>query len=151
MLGVQYILQRFAKRVAYVGLAAWGIGTIAALVVGNADLFQRFGALGNASAILFFSDRLAQIELERQKSVEKLLHEYGVELAALKNGVKPTELPKQGYSVDFMTEERNFDTLRLKADVFNIANVMLLTVSTMQWGFGDRLVTWLRLCEGAQC
>ena len=33
----------------------------------------------------------------------------------------------------------------------NIANVLLLTVSTMQWGFGDRLVVWLRLCEGVQC
>ena len=151
MQALQYIIQRFAKSVAYIGLAIWAAGTIASLFWGNADVFQRFGALGNASAILFFSDRLAQIELERQKSVEKLLHEYGLELAALKNGVLPTDLPKAGYSVDYLTEERNFDTLRHRADVFNIANVLLLSVSTMQWGFGDRLVNWLWLCEGAQC
>ncbi len=145
------ILHRFTQRMAYLGLAAWAVGTLAALSFGNAEVFQRFGALGNASAILFFSDRLAQIELERQKSVEKLLHEYGIELTALKDGVPPTELPKEGFSVDFLTEERNFDMLRRRADVFSFSNVVLLAVSTMQWGFGDRLVNWVAMCGRAPC
>ncbi|MEL6450832.1 MAG: hypothetical protein AAFQ19_06195 [Pseudomonadota bacterium] len=148
---VQYIIQRFGRSMAFVGLAAWGIGTVLSLWAGSAGVFQRFGALGSAAAVLFFSDRLAQIELERQTSVEKILHEYGLELAALKDGVRPEDLPKTGFAVDFLTEERNFGALRLRADRFSYANVMLLTVATLQWGFGDLFVNWLVVCGRAQC
>ena len=151
MLAVRYILRRFAGLVAYVGLAAWAIGTVLMIWSENAELFQRFGALGVAASVLFFSNRLATIEQGRQKSVEKILHEFGIELTALKQGTPPTEIPKQGYSVDYLTEERNFDSLRQKADMFNVLNVLLLTVATLQWGFGDRWVNVLLICGVGQC
>jgi len=147
---VRYILRRFSRLAAYVGLFAWAVGTVIVLAFGNAELFQRFGALGVAASVLFFSDRLAQIELGRQKSVEKLLHEYGLELAAMRQGTPPQEIPEQGFAVDFMTEERHFDLLRQRAELFNFVNVMLLTVGTLQWGFGDRIVNQF-VCGAAQC
>jgi len=131
-------------------MAAWAVGTVVVLLADNAELFQRFGALGVAASVLFFTDRLAKIELGRQKSVEKLLHEYGVELTALKQGTAPEDIPQEGYAVDFLTEERNFDQLREQAEMFNFFNVLLLTVATLQWGFGDRLVNHLT-CGAAQC
>lgn len=150
MTTTRYILRRFSRLVAYIGLAAWFIGTAIALYYGAAETVQRFGALGVAASVLFFSDRLTQIELGRQRSVERLLHEYGVELAALRQGTPADKLPKEGFAVDFLTEERNFDGLRQKADLFNFFNVMLMTLATLQWGFGDRIVMRLT-CGGAPC
>lgn len=150
MTTMRYILRRFGRFVAFLGLAVWAVGTLWAGFDGDADLFHRFGALGVAASVLFFSDRLMKIELDRQRSVERLLHEYGVELAELKRGIPPTELPKEGYAVDFLTEERNFGALRRQADTFNVANTILLTIATLQWGFGDRLVDQM-ICGGAEC
>lgn len=151
MTTARYILQRFGRLVAFLGLAAWAIGTVWAWSIGSADMFHRFGALGVAASVLFFSDRLLKIELSRQRSVERLLHEYGVELAALRQGTKPTDIPQEGYAVDFLTEERNFDLLRRQADLFNFSNVLLLTGATLQWGFGDRLVNKIMVCGAATC
>lgn len=147
----RYILVRFGALMAFAGLAAWAVGTIWAWFHGAAGLFQRFGALGVAASVLFFSDRLMRIELGRQRSVERLLHEYGVELAEMKRGIAPTDLPKEGFAVDFLTEERNFDKLRRQADGFNIANTVLLTLATLQWGFGDRLVNRVMVCGAGEC
>lgn len=149
--GTTYILRRFGRVVAYVGLTAWAIGTVLTLYWGAAGIFQRFGSLGVAASVLFFSDRLLKIELSRQRSVERLLHEYGVELAAMRQGKLATELPPDGYAVDFLTEERNFDRLRQQADLFNFGNVILLTVATLQWGFGDRVVNKLIVCGSPVC
>jgi len=129
----------------------WAVGTVATLVTADAAMFQRFGALGTAASILFFTDRLAKIERGRQKSVEKLLHEYGVELMAIKQGTPAQDIPQEGYAVDFLTEERNFDQLRDQAEIFNILNVLLLTVATFQWGFGDRIVNKLITCGEWVC
>jgi hypothetical protein len=148
---MRYILRRFAWFAAFIGLAAWAIGTITVLWTANAELFQRFGALGVAASVLFFTDRLAKIELGRQKSVEKLLHEYGIELTAMKQGTRPQDIPQEGYAVDFLTEERNFDSLRQQAEMFNLLNVLLLTAATLQWGFGDRIVNQMLLCGSPQC
>lgn len=147
----RYILQRFARIAAFTGLTAWAIGTVLELFQGDAETFQRFGALGTAASILFFTDRLAKIELGRQKSVEKLLHEYGIELMAIKQGTRAQDIPKEGYAVDFLTEERNFDKLRREAELFNFMNVLLLTVATLQWGFGDRIVHKLMICGDWSC
>lgn len=151
MLTSRYILRRFGRLAAFTGLTVWALGTIFMLLRGNAELFQRFGALGAAASILFFTDRLTKIELGRQKSVEKLLHEYGIELMAIKQGKPPTEIPQEGYAVDFLTEERNFDQLRTQAEMFNFLNVMLLTVATLQWGFGDRIVHRFMACGEWVC
>jgi hypothetical protein len=140
---VQAILRGFGRLVAFAGLLAWALGSLWSYASANPDMFHRFGALGVAASVLFFTERLLKIELSRQRSVERLLHEYGVELAALKSGKPPTEIPQKGYVVDFLTEERNFDLLRRKADFVNIANVTLMTVATLQWGFGDRFLIWL--------
>lgn len=148
---MRYILRRFGRAVAYVGLTAWAIGTVLALYWGEAGTFQRFGSLGVAASVLFFSDRLLKIELSRQRSVERLLHEYGVELAAMRQGTQATDIPPEGYAVDFLTEERNFDLLRHQADLFNFGNVLLLTVATLQWGFGDRVVANIELCGSPIC
>jgi hypothetical protein len=148
---IRYILRRFTRLAAFVGLAAWAAGTLYVSLTGDADLFQRFGALGVAASVLFFSDRLASIEIGRQRSVEKLLHEFGVELAAMKQGVQPEEIPSEGYAVDFLTEERHFDDLRQKAVMFNFLNVLLITFTTLQWGFGDLFVNWLTACRGGAC
>ncbi len=147
----RYLLARIGALVAFVGVAAWTVGTAWTWLAAEPSLFQRFGALGVAASVLFFSDRLTRIEMVRQRSVVRLLHEYGVELAALKQGVPPTDLPKEGYAVDFLTEERNFDKLRRKADSINVANTALLTVATLQWGFGDRLVNRFASCGEALC
>ncbi len=151
MLGARHIFRRFGRLVAYVGLAAWAIGTLTTFLLGDAQDVQRFGALGVAASVLFFSDRLTQIELGRQRTVEKLLHEYGLELSALRRGVNAKDIPMEGYAVDFLTEERNFGQLRQRADLTNFANVMLMTVATLQWGFGDRLVNKLIVCGAAYC
>ncbi|MEP4194124.1 MAG: hypothetical protein ABJL99_00650 [Aliishimia sp.] len=148
---LRYIFQRFSGFAAILGLTAWIVGTVLTWWFGEADTFQRTGALGVAASVLFFTDRLTQIELGRQRSVERLLHEYGVELAALRHGTKPQELPSKGFAVDFLTEERNFDELRRKADMFNFFNVVLITLATLQWGFGDRLINHFSMCGPSQC
>lgn len=140
---------RFGRTVAVLGLAVWIVGTLLTAYRLDFILFQRFGALGNAVAVLFFSDRLLRIELSRQSSVERILHEFGTELAALKQGTPATELPPEGYSVDYLTEERNFDALRQKADLFNFANTALITLATLQWGFGDHVLRWIVTGSGA--
>jgi hypothetical protein len=145
------IFARFARIFAFAGLAAYFVGSMLALYSGNADAFHRFGALGVAASFLFFSDRLTKIELGRQRSVERLLHEYGVELAALRQGKPATEIPLEGFAVDFLTEERNFDQLRRQADVFNVLNVLLMTAATLQWGFGDLAVLRLMGCGELPC
>lgn len=149
------ILARFTRVVAFAGLGIYAAGSALSLYIVDADTFQRFGALGVAAAFLFFTDRLTKIELGRQRSVERLLHEYGVELAALRQGKDAKDIPSAGYSVDFLTEERNFDRLRRQADWFNAANVVLITAATLQWGFGDRLVlrvfAHLLDCGGPAC
>ena len=130
-------IRRLSRIVAGIGLLAWVIGSLVSLVYGSPEMFQRFGSLGVAAAVLFFTDRLTKIELSRQRSVEKLLHEYGVELEAMKAGTDPREIPERGYVIDFLTEEREFDKLRATADRFNLGNIVLLTLSTLQWGFGE--------------
>lgn len=130
-------LRLLMRWVAYLGLAAWAIGSVASFAEDSAVLFQRFGALGVAASVLFFTDRLTKIELSRQQSVERLLHEYGLELEVLKSGTDPQDIPAKGYVIDFLTEERNFDRLRGRADWFNAWNTALMTVATLQWGFGD--------------
>ncbi|MBV2361409.1 hypothetical protein KUH32_16715 [Thalassococcus sp. CAU 1522] len=147
MTAVRSIFHRFGRAVAFVGLGSWAVGTMATLALGADAVFQRFGALGVAASVLFFTDRLLKIELSRQRSVERLLHEYGVELAALRAGTAATDIPGEGYAVDFLTEERNFDALRQKADLLNIVNVGFLTLTTLQWGFGDYFLRWLTAAE----
>lgn len=155
MPALRSILARFTRSFAFVGLTAYIVGSAVSLYVADADSFHRFGALGVAASFLFFSDRLTKIELGRQRSVERLLHEYGVELAVLRSGKAATEIPLDGFAVDYLTEERNFDTLRHKADTFNIFNVLLITVATLQWGFGDKIIVWLSErfpdCAGSAC
>jgi hypothetical protein len=138
---VVHVFRRVTRAAAVVGLVAWAIGSGVSLARVDADLFHRFGALGVAAAVLFFTDRLLKIELQRQRTVEKLLHEYGLELEVMKSGTDPREIPAQGYVIDFLTEERQFDRLRASADRINVANVALLTLSTLQWGFGDLFLT----------
>ena len=55
----------------------------------------------------------------------------------MKAGTDTKENPERGYVLDFLTEEREFDKLRAVADRFNLANIVLLTLSTLQWGFGE--------------
>ncbi|MEE4120974.1 MAG: hypothetical protein V2I65_18385 [Paracoccaceae bacterium] len=141
--GATRLLRRLSRAVAIVGLAAWAIGSAVALATRAPDLFHRFGALGVAASVLFFTDRLLRIELARQRAVERLLHEYGVELEAMRAGTPPTELPRHGYIIDYLVEERRFGALRQTADRFQAANIGLLTVSTLQWGFGDLLLSAL--------
>jgi len=143
MTATRYILRRLARLVALLGVLTWTIGTVWSLLGNHIELFQRFGSLGVAASVLFFTDRLLKIELSRQKSVEKLLHEYGVELGAMKAGTDPVEIPDKGYTVDFLTEERKFDLLRQRADIYNVANVILMAVATIQWGFGDFFLRWI--------
>ena len=135
-----HIFRRLAPAVAVIGLGAWAVGSVVSFVVGHAGLVPRFGALGVAASVLFFTDRLLKVELARQRTVERLLHEYGVELEALRAGTPPTAIPERGYVIDFLVEERNFDRLRASSDRFQAANIGLLTVSTLQWGFGDLLL-----------
>lgn len=136
-------VRRFGRLTATVGLIAWAGGSLWSILSFSPGYFQRFGALGVAAAVLFFTDRLMQIELARQRTVEKLLHEYGLELEVLRSGTPPTDIPVTGYVIDFLTEERNFDQLRSSADRINVANISLLTMSTLQWGFGDLLLAAL--------
>jgi hypothetical protein len=138
------IFRRLARAAAIVGLVAWAVGSLAALL-GAPELFHRFGALGVASAVLFFTDRLLKIELDRQRAVERLLHEYGIELEVIRSGTPPDQMPAHGYVADYLIEERALRRLRARSDRFQAANIGLLTVSTLQWGFGD---LFLHLTEG---
>lgn len=121
---------------AIAGLATYIVGSTASLIAHNPDVFQRFGSLGVAAAILFFTDRLLKIELNRQQSVEAILHEYGLRFEVMQSGIKPTEMPEKGYSTDYLDEEQAFTRLRRRAERINAVNIVLLTVSTLQWGFG---------------
>lgn len=131
-------LQRHLPRaVAIIGLVIYVIGTFASLSTGHPELFQRFGALGVAAAVLFFTDRLTQIELTRQRAVEAMLHEYGLRFEAIHAGIPPEDLPDKGYTLDFLDEESAFTRLRRKAEAINNGNTALLSIATLQWGFGD--------------
>lgn len=134
------VFRRMSRAVAVVGLTAYVAGTAVSLLRGDPDLFHRFGSLGVAAAVLFFTERLLKIELERQRRVERMLHEYGLELEVMKMGTPPTDIPREGYVIDFLTEERHFNHLRATADRVNAANVLLLSVATLQWGFGDLIL-----------
>lgn len=128
---------RLSRIVAIIALTLYLLGTIAALYALNAGAFHRFGSLGVAAAILFFTDRLLQIELKRQAAVERILHEYGLELEVLKEGVAAADIPREGFLTDYLGEEGHFAGLRDAAERTNTRNIILLTVATLQWGFGD--------------
>jgi len=119
------------------GLAVYIVGTLASLIALSPETFQRFGSLGVAAAILFFTDRLLKIELSRQRTVEAILHEFGLRFEVMQSGIEPTEMPEEGYSADYLEQESEFTRLRRRAERINAVNVVLLTVSTLQWGFGD--------------
>lgn len=140
--GATRLVRRPSRAVAIVGLAAWAIGSAVALAARALDIFLRVGAPGVAASVLFFTDRLLQIELARQRAVECVLHEYG-EPEAMRSGTPPTELPRHGSIIDYLVEERRFGALRQTADRFQAANIGLLIVSTLQWGFGDLLLSAL--------
>lgn len=135
---------RLPRAVALLGLVTYVAGTLLSLTSGHSELFQRFGALGVAAAILFFTDRLTQIELTRQRAVEAMLHEYGLRFEALHAGTRPEEIPEKGYTLDFLVEESAFTRLRRKAEAINSGNTALLSIATLQWGFGDLAVEALR-------
>ncbi|MFT6452689.1 MAG: hypothetical protein ACJA06_002192 [Halocynthiibacter sp.] len=128
---------RLSRIVAIIALAFYLLGTIGALYAQNSGAFHRFGSLGVAAAILFFTDRLLQIELKRQSAVERILHEYGLELEVLKEGVAPQDIPREGFLTDYLREEGHFSGLRQAAERTNARNIILLTLATLQWGFGD--------------
>jgi hypothetical protein len=136
--------RRLPRAVALVGLGVYVAGTVLSLTFSHPELFQRFGALGVAAAILFFTDRLTQIELARQRAVEEMLHEYGLRFEALSAGTEPKDLPGHGYTVDFLEEESAFLRLRRKAEAINSRNTALLSIATLQWGFGDLAVRTLQ-------
>lgn len=138
-----FLPDRLSRVVAILGLAAYLIGTIYSLTTQNAHLFQRFGSIGVAAAILFFTDRLQQIELNRQKAVERILHEYGLELEVMKEGVDAKDIPGEGFLTDYLEEEVKFQTLRDRAERINSRNIFLLTIATLQWGFGDAFLNWV--------
>lgn len=133
----QILPPRLSRIVAIIVLTLYLLGTIAALFAQNPDAFHRFGSLGVAAAILFFTDRLLQIELRRQAAVERILHEYGLELEVLKEGVAASDLPREGFLTDYLREEGRFSGLRQAAERTNARNIILLTLATLQWGFGD--------------
>ncbi len=140
---------RVTRHVALLGLAAYLVGSLIAIAEANAHTFQRFGSIGVAAAILFFTDRLTQIEQRRQHAVERILHEYGLELEVLKEGVPPREIPLEGYVIDYLREEAKFGLLRRDAERINAANIFLLSLATLQWGFGDVLLRWIAGWGGA--
>ncbi|MGR3660674.1 MAG: hypothetical protein ACU0CA_05720 [Paracoccaceae bacterium] len=137
------IPDRLSRITANLGAAVYLIGTTASIFIGNHEMFQRFGSLGVAAAILFFTDRLLQVELRRQKSVELILHEYGLELSELKDGVSARDIPGKGIETDFRQEEAKFLKLRNHAERINSRNIFLLTIATLQWGFGEVFLNWV--------
>ena len=131
---IAHLRNRLPRAVAIIGLVIYVAGTFLTLASGHPEIFQRFGALGVASAILFFTDRLTQIELTRQRAVEAMLHEYGLRFEALHSGTRPEDIPGKGYTLDFLEEERAFTRLRRKAEAIGAGNTGLLAVATLQWG-----------------
>lgn len=138
-----FLSGRKSRIVAILGVVAYFIGTAASLFAEHPVLFQRFGSIGVAAAILFFTDRLWQVESRRQQSVERILHEFGIELEVMKEGVPASDIPTKGFNVDYLEEEAKFSTFRNHAEKINSRNIVLLTVATLQWGFGDIFVGWL--------
>lgn len=139
----KYLTTRLSRIFATLGVAAYLIGTSVSIGLENSQMFQRFGSLGVAAAILFFTDRLLQVELRRQLSVERILHEYGLELEVMKDGVPPKDIPNKGFETDFRLEEMQFLKLREHAERINSRNIFLLTIATLQWGFGEVFLTWI--------
>jgi len=142
---VDILPARLSRITANFGVAAYLIGTFSSIAMLNPEMFQRFGSLGVASAILFFTDRLLQVELRRQASVERILHEYGLEFEELKHGVPARELPGSGIETNFRSEEAKFLKLRDHAERINSRNILLLTLATVQWGFGEVFLKWVML------
>lgn len=135
-----YILRCYGHRAASAGLKVSTSSTFTKLLREIANFFQRFGAVGGAASVLFCTDRLTRIELGRQKSVENVLHVYREEFVAIKQSVIPECISKEGYAVDFQTEQRSFDKSRCEAEMSNFLNVPLLIVAAPQWRFGDWIV-----------
>ncbi|MEM1065894.1 MAG: hypothetical protein AAGJ74_10375 [Pseudomonadota bacterium] len=131
-----------SRMIALVALAAYVIGTLWSLLSGHSEFMQRFGSLGVAASILFFTDRLLEIELSRQRAVERMLHEYGIRFEAVAAGLPPADLPDTGYETDFLAEEGEFQRLRDRSARIQAGNIFLLTVATLQWGFGDIFLQW---------
>ena len=142
---LNYLPARLSRMTANFGLVAYLIGTLTSIVMVHPEMFQRFGSLGVASAILFFTDRLLRVELRRQKSVERILHEYGLEFDELKHGVPANEIPGTGIETDFRSEEAKFLQLRDHAERINSRNILLLTLATVQWGFGEVFLKWVMI------
>lgn len=138
-----FLPDRLSRVVAIFGLAAYLIGSVYAVGADSPHMFQRFGSIGVAAAILFFTDRLLQIELRRQQTVERILHEYGLELEVMKEGIDPRDLPAMGFITDYLQEEIQFEDLRRRAERINSRNILLLTLATLQWGFGDAFLIWM--------
>jgi hypothetical protein len=136
---------RLSRVTANIGAVVYLIGTISSIFSANPEMFQSFGSLGVAAAILFFTDRLLQVELRRQKSVELILHEYGIELEEMKDGVSPREIPGRGIETNFREEEAKFLHLRDNAEHINSRNIVLLTLATVQWGFGEVFLNWVTI------
>lgn len=139
---INHLPDRLSRIVAVVGVAIYLLGTIYSILTSDHILFQRFGSLGVAAAILFFTDRLLQVELRRQKTVERILHEYGLELEVMREGIEPRDLPATGFLTDYLEEEVQFQRLRDRAERINSRNIFLLTIATLQWGFGDAFLNW---------
>lgn len=137
-----FLPRRLSRATAVLGVAAYLLGTLYSIVSGDHHLFQRFGSIGVAAAILFFTDRLLEIELRRQKTVERILHEYGLELEVMREGIDPRDLPSTGFLTDYLEEELQFQSLRNRAERINSRNIFLLTIATLQWGFGDTFLNW---------
>lgn len=138
-----FLPRRFARLVATLGLIGYLAGSVTALLVAAPELLQRFGAIGVAAAILFFDDRLMEVELQRQQSVERILREYGLELEVMKEGIDPKAMPPTGYLVDYLREEARLHALRRHAARISAINIFLLTIATLQWGFGDAFLRWV--------
>ncbi len=137
MVAPHFIPLRIMRLVAVMALVSYLAGSLAAVFAKDADLFKRFGSLGVAAAILFFTDRLQQNEQRRQRTIERLLHEFGLEMEVLKEGISAKDLPQKGYLVDYLEEERRLERLRLDTGRIMSLNIILLTAATLQWGFGD--------------
>ena len=124
----------------------WISGSMFSLFYGNADLFQRMGAFGVFSGIILMANAAYSVDVEERKRIfEKEKNTRKIDMEAEMFG----EPSNYRISTNRWLSECEKYYWRQKKGLVT-AEILLLGLATLQWGFGDMIVNILR-CGGLSC
>lgn len=117
---------RFLGVLAIVAMMAYAAGSIIALVELWPDMFMRMGAAGVAAGIFYYSRKLKDHDAKGEFLLLKIAHEMNA-------GAEDLETTIARYRTSQAEETRQWQR-----------NLFFVVIATLQWGFGDLLVTALQ-------